>query len=136
MIYHYIRLAFRPDAPSEQVETALESLREMGRTIGAIKQWAVGRDVGGDFDHGAMFAVEDIDGYREYMFDPLHRRTDTIGLPLVRNMVSLDLVDGGDPEVADQIRRIHAERFAGDPDLVDLLNGLDSYTGSSGPTDT
>lgn len=75
-------------------------LRRMGREIDAVAYWTVGRDVGGDFDYGAMFAVEDIEGYRAYMHAPLHRRVDEIGLPLVRHMVSHDLTDDEDPATA------------------------------------
>ncbi|MEV5762869.1 Dabb family protein [Streptomyces tendae] len=133
VIHHQIRLAMRPDAPRDKVEEALEMLRRMGREIDAVTYWTVGRDVGGDFDYGAMFAVEDIEGYRAYMHAPLHRRVDEIGLPLVRNMVSHDLTDDEDPATADRIRQIHAERFAGDPALVTLIEGLGSYEGSSAP---
>lgn len=133
MIHHQIRLAMRPDAPRDQVDEALEMLCRMGREIEAVTYWSVGRDVGGDFDYGALFAVEDIEGYRAYMHAPLHRRVDEIGLPLVRRMVSHDLTDDEDPATGDLIRQIHAERFAGDPALVALIQGLGSYEGSSAP---
>ncbi|WP_437076319.1 Dabb family protein [Streptomyces sp. enrichment culture] len=123
----------RPDAPRDQVDEALEMLCRMGREIEAVTYWSVGRDVGGDFDYGALFAVEDIEGYRAYMHAPLHRRVDEIGLPLVRRMVSHDLTDDEDPATGDLIRQIHAERFAGDPALVALIQGLGSYEGSSAP---
>ncbi|MET7324654.1 Dabb family protein [Streptomyces sp. NPDC005549] len=133
MIHHQIRLAMRPDAPQDKVEEALGMLRRMGREIDAVAYWAVGRDVGGDFDYGAMFAVQDIAAYRAYMLAPLHRRVDEIGLPLVRHMVSHDLTDDEDPATGELIRQIHAERFAGDPALVALIEGLGSYQGSSAP---
>ncbi|MEW2452174.1 Dabb family protein [Streptomyces parvulus] len=133
MIYHQIRLAMRPDASRDKVEEALEMLRNMGREIDAVAYWAVGRDVGGDFDYGAVFAVEGIEGYRAYMHPPLHRRVDEIGLPLVRHMVSHDLTDDEDPATGERIRQIHAERFAADPALVELIEGLGSYQGSSAP---
>ncbi|MFC7937599.1 Dabb family protein [Streptomyces sp. NPDC057387] len=133
MIHHQIRLAMRPDAPRDQVDEALEMLRRMGREIEAVTYWSVGRDVGGDFDYGALFALEDVEGYRAYMHAPLRRRVDEIGLPLVRRMVSHDLTDDEDPATGDLIRQIHAERFAGDPALVALIQGLGSYEGSSAP---
>ncbi|NEB62316.1 Dabb family protein [Streptomyces diastaticus] len=133
MIHHHIRLAMRPDAPRDKVDEALEMLRRMGREIDAVAYGAVGRDVGGDFDYGAVFAVEDIEAYRAYMHAPLHRQVDEIGLPLVRNMVSYDLIDDGDPCTGELIRQIHSERFAGDPALVALIEGLGSYQGSGAP---
>ncbi|GAA2065336.1 Dabb family protein [Streptomyces albiaxialis] len=136
MIYHRIRLAMRPDAPQDKVDEALEALRRMGREIDAVEHWAVGRDFGGDFEYGALFAVKDIDAYRAYMYDPLHRHVDGIGLPLVRNMVSQDLTDDEDPDIGAKIRAIHAERFAHDPALVELIDGLGSYEGSGAPEET
>ncbi|GAA2605595.1 MULTISPECIES: Dabb family protein [Streptomyces] len=133
MIHHQIRLAMRPDAPQDKVDEALGMLRRMGREIDAVAYWSVGRDVGGDFDYGAMFAMKDIDAYRAYMLAPLHRQVDEIGLPLVQRMVSHDLTDDEDPATGDLIRRIHAERFAADPALVALIEGLGSYDGSSAP---
>ncbi|MFD7666813.1 Dabb family protein [Streptomyces sp. NPDC059788] len=133
MIYHQIRLAMRPDAPQDKVHEALDLLRRMGREIDAVEHWAVGRDIGGDFDYGALFAVKDVEAYRAYMHAPLHRRVDEIGLPLVRNMVSQDLTDDEDPGIADKIRKIHADRFAGDPALVALIENLGSYEGSGAP---
>ncbi|WP_328658209.1 Dabb family protein [Streptomyces sp. NBC_00334] len=133
MIHHQIRLAMRPDAPQDKVDEALGMLRRMGREIDAVAYWSVGRDVGGDFDYGAMFAMKDIDAYRAYMLAPLHRQVDEIGLPLVQRMVYHDLTDDEDPATGDLIRRIHAERFAADPALVALIEGLGSYDGSSAP---
>ncbi|MEU7404345.1 Dabb family protein [Streptomyces sp. NPDC044948] len=133
MIHHQIRLVMRPDAPQDKVDEALGMLRRMGREIDAVAYWSVGRDVGGDFDYGAMFAMKDIDAYRAYMLAPLHRQVDEIGLPLVQRMVSHDLTDDEDPATGDLIRRIHAERFAADPALVALIEGLGSYDGSSAP---
>ncbi|KOG65571.1 stress responsive protein [Streptomyces griseoflavus] len=133
MIYHQIRLAMRPDVPKDKVDEALGLLRRMGQEIDAVEHWAVGRDIGGGFDYGALFVVKDIDAYHAYMHAPLHRQVDEIGLPLVQNMISQDLTDDEDPEIADKIRKIHADRFAGDPALAALIEGLGSYEGSGVP---
>jgi hypothetical protein len=130
MIYHQIRISMKPDAPKDQVEYALELLRRLGRELDVVESWAVGRDFGGDFEYGAMYALEDVQAYATYMHAPLHRKIDEIGLPLVDNMVSLDLTDNMDPEVGEQIAAIHANRFANDAELRDLVDGLGSYEGS------
>ncbi|WP_340682414.1 Dabb family protein [Amycolatopsis coloradensis] len=62
MIYHGNRFTLRPDASPEQVEEALESLRSQGRVIPSVKSFVVGRDLGGDYEWGAVFAIEDLDG--------------------------------------------------------------------------
>jgi hypothetical protein len=130
MIYHQIRISMKPDAPKDQVEHALEMLRRLGRELDVVKLWAVGRDFGGEFEYGAMYALEDTDAYATYMNAPLHRKIDEIGLPLVRNMISQDLSDSMDPAIGERIAKIHADRFAGDAELRDLVGDLGSYEGS------
>ena len=130
MIYHQVRLAVKKDAPSDQLETALGLLRRMGEEIDVVESYCVGRDFGGDFDYGAMYALKDIDAYRTYMLAPLHQETDRAGLPVVDNMISQDLTDDPDPDVGAKIAKIHSDRFAGDETLRDLVGSLGSYEGS------
>jgi Stress responsive A/B Barrel Domain len=130
MIYHQIRVSIKPDAPKDQVETALEYLRRMGREIDVVEYWCVGRDFGGEFEYGAMYALKDIEAYKAYMHAPLHQETDRAGLPVVDNMISQDLTDDEDPDIGDKIREIHSARFANDATLRDLVDGLGSYEGS------
>jgi len=54
----------------------------MGREIEVVESWCVGRDFGGEFDYGALYALKDIAAYKAYMLAPLHRQTDEAGLPL------------------------------------------------------
>jgi Stress responsive A/B Barrel Domain len=130
MIYHQVRMSVKPDAPEDQVAAALELMRRLGRELDVVEHWAVGRDVGGEFQYGAMYALKDIEAYSTYMNAPLHRKIDEVGLPLVDNMISLDLTDDPDPQIHDKIAKVHADRFAGDSALVDLIDGLGSYQGS------
>ncbi|TDD79508.1 Dabb family protein [Actinomadura darangshiensis] len=134
MIYHQVRMAVKPDAPEDQVQHALGLMRELGDKLDVVEYFMVGRDVGGEFQYGAMYAVKDIDAYRVYMYDPLHREIDSAGLPLVTNMVSMDLTDDPDPQIADKIDKVHRDRFKDHPELNDLIQDLGSYEGS-GTTD-
>jgi xanthine dehydrogenase YagT iron-sulfur-binding subunit len=110
MIYHGIRLTFKPDATPEQRTETLESLREQGRAVPSVRSFAVGRDHGGAYEWGAIFVIEDLDGYREYLTHPACRRTDRIAPPLVEELVSFALTDGPDPrtdvEIAELRRRL------------------------------
>ena len=133
MIYHYNRVSLKPNVSQADRDAALGSWHEQGRVIGSVEWFSIGHDVGGEFEYVAVFAIRDIAGYREYMSDPTHRHTDEIGLPLIDKFVSYDLIDGPDPTVAEQIHEVHARRFAGDAGLVDLIEGLGSYTGASNP---
>ncbi|GAB7192071.1 Dabb family protein [Kineococcus sp. NUM-3379] len=130
MIFHTIRFSFRPDAPQDKIDAAMANLRLQGEVIGSVKSFAVGPHVGEGFDAGATFLIEDIAGYEEYMLHPTHRKTDELGLPLVQDMVSFDIVDDADPDIEAKIKKIHADRFAGDRELLGLIEGLGSYEGS------
>jgi Stress responsive A/B Barrel Domain len=136
MIYHQIRVSIRPDAPKDKVDHALELLQRMGREIPVVEFSCVGRDFGGEFDYGALYALKDIDAYRVYMNDPLHRETDEAGLPVVDNMISQDLTDDDDPAIGDKIAEIHRSRFESRPELRDLVDGLGSYEGSGTSSST
>ena len=133
MIYHQVRFAMKPDAPKEQVDNAIELLRRLGRELDVVEFWCVGRDFGGEFTVGALYALKDIDAYDVYMNAPLHRQIDRAGLPLVANMISQDLTDDEDPAIGDKIAEIHRKRFAGDSELVGLVESLGSYEGSGVP---
>jgi hypothetical protein len=130
MIYHQIRVSIKKDAPKDQVDTALHYLRRMGQEIEVVEFFCVGRDFGGEFDWGALYALKDIDAYRTYMLAPLHQETDRAGLPVTDNMISQDLTDDPDPEIGAKIAKIHSDRFAGDATLRGLVENLGSYEGS------
>jgi Stress responsive A/B Barrel Domain len=136
MIYHAVRLSFRPDVPAEQREDGLERLRTMGREIEVVESWCVGRDVGGEFEWGAIYALPDIASYEVYMNHPVHLDTDAAGLPLVSNFVSLDITDDEDSAIADKIAEIHRTRYENRPDILELVGNLESYTGAGVPDDS
>jgi hypothetical protein len=133
MIAHIVRFTLKPNAPKDQVDLAFEQLRKQGREINAVQLFVVGRDFGGEFDYGAMYIMEDIEGYREYMMSPIHRKSDEIGLPIVDKFISMDITDDKDPAIGDKIAEIHRNRFENDPALAALVQNLSSYQGSGAP---
>ncbi|GGM85757.1 stress responsive protein [Lentzea pudingi] len=133
MIYHGNRFTLREDASPEQVEEALESLRNQGRVIPSVRSFVVGRDFGGEYEWGATFVIEDLDGYWEYLIHPAHRNTDRVGLPLVDKFVSFDITDDEDPEMGAKISALHQKRYDSDPELTRLVSDLGEYTGSAAP---
>ena len=132
MIYHGNRLTIKPGVAPEDLEAALESLRQ-GRVIPAVKSFVVGPDFGGDFEWGAVFVIEDLDGYWEYLMHPAHAHTDEIGLPLVERFESFDVTDDPDPELGEKIAELHRKRYAARPELTKLVTDLPSYQGSGAP---
>ena len=133
MIYHGNRFTLRADATPEAVEEALESLRNQGRVIPSVKSFVVGRDFGGEYEWGAVFAIEDLEGYWEYLIHPAHRNTDRVGLPLVEKFASFDITDDPDPRMAEKIAELHQRRYDSDPELTQLVSDLDEYSGSAAP---
>jgi hypothetical protein len=59
--------------------------------------------------------MKDIEGYREYIMSPIHRKSDEIGLPVVEKSISMDITDDDDPAIGDKIAEIHRNRFENDP---------------------
>jgi hypothetical protein len=133
MIYHGNRFTLKPGADPEQVEVALESLRNQGRSIPAVKSFVVGRDFGGEFEYGATYVLEDLDGYWEYLVHPAHLNTDRVGLPLVEKFVSFDISDDADPELGAKIAALHKRRYDTMPDINNLVSNLPEYVGSAAP---
>ncbi|WP_157252910.1 Dabb family protein [Nonomuraea typhae] len=133
MIYHGNRFTVKEGVTPEQLEEAMESLRNQGRVIPSVTSFVVGRDYGGEYEWGAIFVIEDLDGYWEYLMHPAHRNTDRVGLPLVEKFVSFDITDDPDPRMAEKIAELHRRRYDSDPELTELVSGLGSYTGSAAP---
>lgn len=129
MIYHINRFAIKKDAPQEQVSHALDLLHRIGKELEAVEFYCVGRDLGGEFEVGAMYALKDIDAYRTYMFAPIHQETDNAGLPIVASQVSYDLTDDPDPQLGEKMAQVHRDRFAERPELRRLVTSLGSYRG-------
>jgi hypothetical protein len=130
MIYHITRFKLKPDADPAALEAAVEQLHKMGREIPTVRSYCVGKDIGGEYGLGSLYRFDDLAGYGEYLKSPIHRKVDEIGLPLVDDMISFDLSNDEDPDVASKIDEMHEARFAGDKALSDLVGGLKSYAGS------
>ncbi|SPU54804.1 Stress responsive A/B Barrel Domain [Brevundimonas vesicularis] len=130
MIYHITRFKLKPDADPAAVDAAVAQLHKMGQEIGAVRSYCVGKDIGGEYGLGALYVLDDMAGYGEYLQSPIHRKVDEIGLPLVDDMVSFDISDDADPALAEEIGQMHKARYEGDAALADLVSGLKSYAGS------
>lgn len=133
MIYHTVRMTIRPGMPADKVEEGLESMRNQGRLIPSVISFVVGPDIGGEYEWGGTYVIEDLDGYWEYLKHPVHLHSDEIGLPLVDKFVSFDITDDPDPQIAEKIGALWRRRFEEFPELAKLVSDLPSYTGSSAP---
>lgn len=133
MIYHCIRFTVRTGVTEEEEAAALAQMREHITAISALEARVVGRDVGGEFEYGAVSVLADLAAYEEYMNHPAHLAMDRVGLPLVDTFVSYDIVDDPDPEVEGKIAEIHRRRFETVPDIAELVTDVDDYSGSAAP---
>lgn len=90
---------------------------ELGEKLGVVESYAVGPYLSDDFDIGSTYVIRGYDGYRTYLYDPLHLEIDKAGV-LVKHMVSFDNTDSNDPEAAEKIAEIHRRRIDEVPGLV------------------
>ncbi len=132
MIVHVTRFKIKPGVSPDQIEEALESMRNQGR-IPAVKSFTVGRDYGGEYEWASTYVIGDLDGYWQYLIHPSHLRTDRIGLPLVDKAVSFDITDDPDPEMGAKIAALHQRRYDQNPELTQLVSDLAEYSGSAAP---
>lgn len=133
MIYHGNRFTMKKGVTPEQRDEALDSLRNQGASIDAVKSYVVGPDFGGEFEYGAVFVIEDLEGYWEYLMAPSHAHTDRIGLPLLEKFQSFDITDDPDPDIEDKIAELHRRRYAQNAELTQLVRDLPLYEGSGSP---
>jgi hypothetical protein len=130
LFYHTVRFELRPDADPAELEKVLTMMRELGEKLDVVASYVVGPDLSEEFDVGATYVIRGFDGYRTYLYDPLHLEIDKAGLPLVKNMVSFDITDSKDPQAMEKIADIHRRRIDEVPGLAELLRQMESYKGA------
>jgi len=130
MIYHINRARMKAGAAPERVEAALESWRNQGRSVPSVESFVVGRDLGGDFEYSAVFAVADLDGLFAYLTHPATYETDRLGLDLVEELAIFDVSDDDDPELNAKIQELHRRRNELNPDAAVMLADVPVYRGA------
>src|SRR5262249_45678414 len=76
MIFHINRMTWKADLSEEQRRAGLELLRQAGAANPAVTSYVVGPELGGEFEYSAVYVVEDLDGYWEYLTHPAHVRSE------------------------------------------------------------
>ncbi|MEU4830224.1 Dabb family protein [Streptosporangium sp. NPDC023615] len=135
MIFHVNRLTFRPEVDDRQRAEALDRLRLQGSEIDAVTSWVVGPDIGGDYEWGAVFAIEDLEGYWEYLVHPVHFESQKAGLPLIGRFVSFDITDDDDPGIGARIAELHERSYRENPELATLVGDVPSFAAGAVPED-
>jgi hypothetical protein len=127
MIFHINRMTFKAGIDEEDRRATLDAAREAGSANPAVRSFAVGHDIGGDFEWAAVYVVDDLDGYWAYLTHPAHVRSEMTGIQFTERFVAFDVTDSGDPEVGDKIARLQARHFQESPELAALVAQAPSF---------
>ena len=127
MIFHINRLTLKPNLTEEQRREALDLLRQAGAANPAVRSFVVGRDLGGDFEWGAVYVLEDLDGYWEYLTHPAHLRSEMKGIPRLVRFEAFDITDSNDPEINDKIAGLQRRNYAEHPEVAALVAQMPSF---------
>jgi hypothetical protein len=128
MIFHINRATYKADLSEEQRQAGLEMLRQSGAATPAVKSYVVGPEFGGEFQYGAVYVVEDLDGYWQYLDSPMHVHEELTGMQLIERFEVVDITDSDDPEIGEKIARLQARHIEAHPELAALIAAVPSFT--------
>ena len=120
MIFHINLFTPRPGLSDEQLEKGLDLMRQSGANP-AVKSYVVGRELGGEFEYGAAYVVEDLDGYWAYLEFPAHVRLELWGIPYLEKFAAIDVCDSEDPEIGKKIAALQARHQQEHPEIAALI---------------
>jgi Stress responsive A/B Barrel Domain len=127
VIFHINRASLKPGLSPEQREAGLDLLRQAGAANPAVRSFVVGPELGGDFEWGAGYVVEDLDGYWEYLTHPAHIRAEMEGMEFIERFEAFDITDSDDAEIGGKIARLQARNYEEHPELAALVAQVPSF---------
>ncbi len=127
MIFHINRATYKADLSEEQRRGGIEMLRQSGAANPVVKSYVVGSEFGGEFEYGAVYVVEDLDGYWQYLEHPAHVREELTGMELIERFEVVDITDSDDPEIGDKIARLQVRHMEAHPDIAALVAEVPSF---------
>ena len=128
MIFHINLFTIKPGLSDEQREAGLEMLHQSGAANPAVKSYVVGPELGGEFEYGAVYVVEDLDGYWAYLTHPAHVREELWGIPNLEKFAAIDVSDSDDPELGEKIAALQARNYQEHPEIAALVAQAGSFT--------
>ena len=128
MIFHINRATFKASLSEEQRRAGLEMLRQSGAANPAVKSYVVGPEFGGEFEYAAVYVVEDLDGYWQYLEHPVHVREELTGIEFLERFQVIDITDSDDSEIGDEIARVQVRHLEAHPDIAALVAKVPSFT--------
>jgi hypothetical protein len=127
MIFHINLATYKSDLSEEQRREGVEMLRQSGANP-AVKSYVVGPELGGEFEYGAVYVVEDLDGYWAYLEFPAHVREELWGIPHLEKFAAIDVSDSEDPELGAKIAALQARHAQEHPEIPALIAQAASFT--------
>ena len=125
MIFHINLFTIKPgDEPREK---GLDLMRQVGANP-AVKSYVVGPELGGEFEYGAVYVVEDLDSYWAYLEFPAHVRLELWGIPYLEKFAAIDVSDSDDPEFGEKIAALQARNFQEHPEVAAVVAQAASFT--------
>lgn len=124
-IFHTIKITPRDDADPKKLEEVMDKVRELGSTRDFVQDFIVGADLSGEYKFSVTYILDGYEGYRAYLFDPLHLEIDGLALPMAKDMRLIDVVDTDNPtEVAARLEAIQIERFEQIEGLAEMFQQI------------
>jgi hypothetical protein len=120
-------MTLKPGLSNEQREAGLELLRHAGADNPAVKSFVVGRELGSEFEWGAVYVVEDLDGYWQYLTHPAHVRSEMEGMEHIERFEAFDITDSEDPEMGEKIAKLQARNYQEHPEMAELASKVPSF---------
>jgi Stress responsive A/B Barrel Domain len=127
MIFHINRATYKADLSEEQRRAGVEMLRQSGANP-AVKSYVVGPELGGEFEYGAVYVFEDLDGYWAYLEYPAHVREELWGIPHLEKFAAIDVTDSDDPEIGEKIAALQARHAQEHPEIAAEIAQAASFT--------
>ena len=93
-----------------------------------VKSWVVGPELGGEFEFGAVYVVEDLDSYWAYLEFPAHVRLELWGIPYLEKFAAIDVSDSDDPEFGEKIAALQARHQQEHPEIAAEIAQAASFT--------
>jgi hypothetical protein len=124
MIVHVLRFRFKDGTAQEDVAACMEALQRVGQ-MESVSFAVIGQYAGpaaDEYTHSAAFALADIEAFRRYMHEPVHREADFIVHPHVTNFDVFDISDEDNPNLPSEIADIQRCRLAADRELTSLIS--------------
>src|SRR5262245_29789817 len=127
MIFHINRATYKAGLSEEQRREGVEMLRQSGANP-AVKLYVVGPELGGEFEYGAVYVFEDLDGYWAYLEFPAHVGLELWGIPNLEKFAAIDVSDSDDPEFGKKIAALQARHQQEHPEIAAMIAEAASFT--------